>query len=166
MLRPPSTRTITRSLTRCWRRIRLPTLITRRGRANAFPPIRRPKRMRTLSGCTFRCRQQNTAGASHTGQYCRARWPALVRRLEAHLLPLLKDLFHEILESAFFFILQVLFVQQQGVFGIFDRVVRGCLNVDFEHVPCQEAERELALAGRQGVDVDCVNDLGWRNVDV
>lgn len=35
-----------------------------------------------------------------------------------------------------------------------------------QHGPGEEPERELALTVREVIDVDCVDDLGGRDVDV
>ena len=62
--------------------------------------------------------------------------------------------------------LLVLPVEPEGGAGVLDGVVAVGLDVFPQDVPGEETQRELALAGPDEVELDCVDDLRLRHVDV
>lgn len=60
----------------------------------------------------------------------------------------------------------MLLVELQSGARVLDRVVGVGLNGRVQDGPGEETERELALAMRKVVDVDRVDDLGRRDVDI
>jgi hypothetical protein len=82
------------------------------------------------------------------------------------LLPLSVDLFERVLPRPFCLEPLVVLVKLQGGPGVLDRVVRVGLDARVQDSVGEEAQRELALALRQVVDVDRVDDLRGRDVDV
>ena len=82
-------------------------------------------------------------------------------------LALVVDVFERLVPLALGLQLAVALVQLQGGARVLDRVVRAlALDVLAEDDPGEEAEGDLALAGDEVVDVDRVDDLRARDVDV
>lgn len=89
------------------------------------------------------------------------------RRRRTHGLPAVAvDALEEVLPLALRLELIVLLVQLQRSPCILNRVVSVGLDGRLEHGPREEAERQLALPVRLVVNVDRVDDLLWRDVDV